>query len=226
MRKILACAGINGDDKATQRLLTVADSMRPDGILFAGGIVAPRDSPESKIEAMKKFFDAIGRSGHTFGFIPGPNDAPLYEFLRAALNCEIVFPNVFSAHATLNKRGEVVVDGLGGLFTEAKEAGAPVIRYTHSSAEYFLRELWRAEGNVKILLLSEPPTGQLANKGSNFVREFVKSYHPTYCIVGGEKSYRGKEEIGDTIVVNPGALAEGSLALVEWPAHKVEMLNI
>ncbi len=227
MRRILACAGINGDEKALQKLLKVADSRRPDGILFAGGIVAPSADLAARVDAMTRFFDTLGRSGHTIGLIPGPHDSPLREFLRAAINSEVVFPNVFSVHATLTARGVVVLDGLGGILTEAEEADAPVIKYAHASVEYFLRSLWRVEGNIKFLLLSEPPTGQLAGQGgSSYVRELVKSYHPDFCFVGGEKKYRGMDEIGDTTVVNPGMLTEGSAAWIEWRYRKVEMLDV
>lgn len=227
MKKILACAGINGSRTALEKLLEVARERKPSGILFAGGICDPAAATPEKVAFMTWFFEALGKTGRRTIIIPGPHDALLWEFLRAALTAEIVFPCISVAHATLISRGEVAASGIGGAITESEDISNPTIKYSHASVEYFLRTMLQVTKPIKILLLSEVPTGKLGGSGGNrLVREFIQTYHPTICVVGGKKEYRGWEEERHSIVVNPGWLAEGSAAWVERVERKVEMLDL
>lgn len=227
MKKIVACAGLNGNEKALDKLLNVIKERKPDGVLFAGGIVAPHTHVAHKAEFMKKFFEALGASSASFAIIPGPNDSPLREFYRVALNAEVVHPSLMAAHATPFVRGDYAVSGIGGMITDSEDSDFPIIRYSHSAAEFYLRTLWQIEKPIKFLLLSEPPPGQLGgSEGNSIVKELITSYHPAICVVGGKKANRGSELYARTLVVNPGQLTESSAAWIERVAKKVEMLDL
>lgn len=227
MNKFLACAGSSGNETAIKRLLEIAKERKPDAILFAGIIANPDANERRKVEFVGKFFESLGKSGQVAIVIPGPQDGPLWEFLRAALNTEVVFPNIMVAHASLVTRGEVAASGIGGLITETEDASTPVIKYSHACGEFLLRSLWHTPKPTKVLLLSEPPPGKLAGSGGNaIVREFIKTYHPNICVVAGKKEHRGYEQEAHGFVVNPGLLSEGSAAWVDRVAKKVEMLDL
>lgn len=227
MRRLLACAGVNGDETALKRLVKVSEEVKPHAILFAGGIVAPGSSGPGRAEFINKFFEALGKSGHFAAVIPGPHDVPLWEFCRVAVNTEVVFPNIFAVHATPVSRSDIAVSGMGGLLTEMEDSGNPILKYSHPSAEYFLRSLWYIDKPVKVLLLSEPPPGRLAGNGGNrMVHELIKSYHPSICIVQGKREHRGWEQIASTLVVNPGLLVEGSAAWIDRVTRDIEMLDL
>lgn len=227
MKKIVACAGLNGNEKALEKLLAVIKERKPDGVLFAGGIVAPHTHVAHKADFMKKFFEALDESASPIAVIPGPNDSPLREFYRVALNAEVVHPALMVVHGTPFVRAGYAVSGIGGLITESEDSDFPVIRYSHAAAEFYLRTLWQIEKPVKILLLSEPPTGQLGgSEGNSIVKELITSYHPTICVVAGKKENRGSEHFARTLVVNPGLLVEGSAAWIERVSKKVEMIDL
>jgi hypothetical protein len=159
--------------------------------------------------------------------IPGPNDAPLNTFLRVALNVENIFSHILIAHAHPVLDGEIAINGIGGYITEDEDTSQPVIKYAHASAEYFLRNLWRVDKPIKILMLSEPPTGILGgDKGNPIVNEFLKSYHPTVCVVMGQTKHRGSAgEYPHSLVINPGMISEGSAAYLDTVTREVEMLD-
>ena len=227
MNCFLACAGTNGNEVVLGKLLDLAKEKNPDAILFAGGIVNPDVNLTQKREFISKYFESLGKSGCSAILIPGPYDIPLGEFFRAAINAEVVFSNIFVVHATFFSKSNVGVMGLGGLLAGEQDSASPVLRYSHTSAEYFLRNLWHTDKPMKILLLSEPPSGKLAGeRGNGFVDEFIKTYHPNICVVAGKTKCRGFDEEKHGFVVNPGQLSEMSAAWIDWPNRKIEMLDL
>jgi Icc-related predicted phosphoesterase len=61
------------------------------------------------------------------------------------------------------------------------------------------------------------------------VSDLIDNLHPALCVVGGPAAGRGSQRLAGTLVVNPGYLAEGSVALVDWtrPAQEeVEFLDL
>jgi hypothetical protein len=87
MNDFLACAGINGDEKSVKKLVELANSRKPNTILFAGGIAKTDSDLSQKRNFMAKCLEVLGKSGHQIILIPGPHDSPLGEFLRLAIKC-------------------------------------------------------------------------------------------------------------------------------------------
>ncbi|MBI2854362.1 MAG: hypothetical protein HYX87_05500 [Chloroflexi bacterium] len=228
LRRVLACAGVNGDEKALEKMFSLVQERRPDGILFAGGVVRPGTDEKKYVELLDKFFETMGRTGSLAFIIPGPNDAPLSRFLRASKNAELAFTNVFVVHATPVVKGELAICGLGGQLTEREDSEGPIIKYSHSSAEYFLRTLWQADQPIKVLLLSQPPTGRLSGEdGSFLVTEFLNNYHPAICVVSGTKEHRGGDRTDPHVMlVNPGQLSEGSAAWLDRVTRQITILDL
>jgi Icc-related predicted phosphoesterase len=51
--------------------------------------------------------------------------------------------------------------------------------------------------------------------GSPAVRAFIESHRPQVCVVGHIHEGRGVDRVGDTLVLNAGALRDGGYVVVE-----------
>ena len=56
--------------------------------------------------------------------------------------------------------------------------------------------------------------------------DLIDSYHPTLCVVAGTTERRGSQRIAHTLVVNPGRLADGSVAWLDWNRSRGEQVEI
>ena len=229
MRRFLVCSGVDGRPKSLEWLRQAVEKRSPDGILFAGGVLDgarlysrdPAALTHEEGRFVEHFFETLGNLGVFSAVIPGPADGPLEEFLRIGMHAEVESPAVHLAHATLLERGELAVSGVGGKIGQE----VSVIM-----AQYHLRSLWTAKQPHRILLLATPPTGALGGpEGSSVVGDFIDSYHPALCVVGGPSQCRGSQRVAKTLVINPGRLAEGWAAWFDWNRQAddaVEMLNL
>jgi Icc-related predicted phosphoesterase len=237
MRRFLMCCGVHSKSSSLEFLREAVKDRKPDGVLFAGGILAPSRQPADKQTPwsisredslfFEEFFAVLGNLGTFSAVIPGPAGEPLEEFYRLGMHAEINFPHVHIAHATLVEKEDVAVSGVGGSIGETALLG--IDSYSRTTTEFYLRSLWRAEKPRKILLLPAAPPGPLGGpEGSSLVGDLIDSWHPSLCVVAGQSSLRGVLRIGHTQIVNPGRLADGSAAWLDWsrPGHEqVEYLG-
>jgi Icc-related predicted phosphoesterase len=239
MHRFILCAGANGSPAALKGLSRAASACRPDGILFAGGVLgpgrrfAPRSAtlwgmPTEESLFVERFFEALGKLDIFSAVIPGTDDTPLEDFLRIGMHAEVEFPGVHLVHATLTEQADLAVCGLGGLIS-----GNGCHEPDHMPrvlAEYHLRTLWGAKQPRRVLLIPTAPWGKLGgDEGSTFTGELIDSYHPSLCVTGGSSERRGFRQVGETLVVNPGALTDGWAAWLDWESHanrQVEFLDL
>ncbi len=237
MRRWLVCGGLDGKQEALDLLLDWISQRRPDGVLLAGGLASPQPWPSDPKETLQlqrehiryweQCFDRLGCTGVFVALIPGPQDVPLKVFLRAAMDCEIDHPNLHVVHGTLVSKQDVAVEGIGGALTEHEDTFAPQVRVSRTMVEYLLRPLAAAEQPLKVLLLSQPPTGKLGSEDGNpLASELVDSLHPRLCVALGSTAHRGWDRVAHTLVVNPGRLSEGSAAWVDWSQPAQEQVKL
>jgi len=239
MRKILICSGVLGRPKSLSWLRLCAQKRRPDAILFAGNILdmARHYTPESlarpsfaadEAHFIENFFEAVGSLGVFTAIIPGPLDTPLVDLLRLGMHAEIEYPHLHLAHATLIEKGEAAICGMGGPLGNG--AAADRDASTRTMVEYHLRNLWTAKQPYKILMLAQPPTGDLGGEqGSTLAAELIDSLHPSLCVTAGPHERRGSQRIASTLVINPGHLAEGSAVWLDRKRpidEQVELLDL
>jgi len=236
MRRLLLCSGIYGKKSAIEGLRRFAADRRPDAILFAGGILSPERqtvpcstspwglTPEDERFAFE-FGAALGALGVFSAVIPESNFAPDDQFCRLAMAVELEFPNVHLAHATVVETHDLAVCGLG--IAIAEQALMREDSYSRVKAEYFLRALRSSDKPRKVLLLPEPPPGPLGGpKGNAVVGDLIDWLGPSLCVVSGPTERRGLQRIASTLVVNPGHLADGSAAWLDWSrGEEVEFLD-
>jgi hypothetical protein len=226
MKRLLLCSGVNGERRGIESLRRFVADQRPEAVLFAGGILSlqrqmapwgssPWGVTQEDEGFVHEFFAALGGLEVFCALIPGPNFQPMDQFYRWALAVEQEFPLIHLAHATLQEERDLAVCGLG--VTMAEDALMREDCWSRSRALYFLRTLRASVKPRKVLLLPEPPPGDLGGpEGNPFVGEMIDSLRPSLCVVGGPTERRGVQRIASTLVVNPGCLADGSAAFLDW----------
>lgn len=226
MRRLLLCSGVYGEKNSIDRLRRLAAERHPEGILFAGGVLglnratAPRSTSSWGLTAedegfVHEFFAALGELAVFSAVIPGPNFEPGDDFFRLGMAAELEFPHLHMAHATLVEAHDLAVCGLGVAIAE--QALQREDSYSRIKALYFLRALRTSEKPRKVLLLPDPPPGALGGPAGNVViGEIIDGLRPTLCVVAGRTERRGLQRIASTLIVNPGYLADGSAAWLDW----------
>jgi Icc-related predicted phosphoesterase len=239
MRRFLVCSGVHGQIECLDCLERAVAQRRPDGILFAGGVLdrARRYAPTSATEFghtkedvffLTHFFSALGRLGVFCAVIPGVYDAPLERFLRIGMNAELEYPLLHLVHATLIEEKDVAVVGLGACITDY--TSTDIGYYSRSLADYYFRSLWTTTKPRKVLLLPEPPQSWLGNiENRRIAGALMATYRPTLCVLGSPSHCVSAEHIAGTLVINPGHLCEGSGAWLDWElpvGEQVEFLDL
>jgi Icc-related predicted phosphoesterase len=144
------------------------------------------------------------------------------------MHAEVEYPGLHVAHATFIENGDVAVCGIGGSLVDGA-ANVPGM-CSRTLAEYHLRPFWTAKQPRTILLLPAPPMGLVGgDDGSALVGELLDSFHPKLCVVSGPNARRGTQRIGNTLVVNPGCVADGWAAWLDWNQHadrQIEFVNL
>ncbi len=231
MRRFVACSGIHGQEQGLKKLESIVQKRKPDGILFAGGVLPPpQGEPKTKLNHedgifLEHFFKAIGNLETFTAIIPGPGDIPIADFLRIGMHAEIDYPGVQLVHANLIAKGSMAFSGVGGQLVEDRAGNGNTCNRT--MAEYYLRRLWTSDTSLRVLLLPSPPTGALGGpSGSSITSFFIDSYHPNLWVVGGESKLRGKDRVAKTLIVNPGCLADGFAAWVDWNLPVEEQVEL
>lgn len=239
MRRFLVCSGVHGRVESLEWLHEVVWRRRPDGVLFAGGILdrertyAPAASTcwghtRSDIRFLRNFFDSLGGLGTFTAIIPGVFDAPLEQVLRLGMNAELAFPRLHIVHGTPIEIKDVAVVGLGACITDY--TSTDIGYYARNLAEYYLRSLWSTSKARTVLLLPEPPKswrGEVEDR--RVLNALLTTYYPQVCVLGRSGKKRGVERIADTLVINPGSLSEGSAAWFDWDRperEQVEFLDL
>jgi Metallophosphoesterase, calcineurin superfamily len=239
MRRFLVCSGVDGRIESLEWLRKAVRQHRPDGVLFAGGVLDRERTYEptsttcwghtrSDTLFLQSFFDSLGGLGVFSAIISGVFDAPLDQFLCLGMKAEIEYPGLHIVHAIPIEQGDVAVVGLGASITDY--TATDIGYYSRSLADYYLRSLWTTSKPRTVLLLPEPPQswrGEVEDR--RLADALMTTYHPGVCVLGRSSKKRSVERVADTLVINPGHLSEGSAAWLDWdrPAsEQVEFLDL
>ncbi len=79
----------------------------------------------------------------------------------------------------------------------------------------------------KILITHSPPYGTTTDivgrgehVGSKVIREFIEKHQPDLCICGHIHESRNKDQIGRTLILNPGSIDRG-YAIIHWNGEEL-----
>lgn len=224
LRRILATTGPTREPQIVERLVDRAGEAEADAIVMLGGL-APG---ESRGEAYRQLLKALARAHLPTFYLPGPEDAPLGDYLREAYNVEIVFPFMHGVHGGFAiGPGHVVFAGMGGDIlddpeTSRDEAGR--LRYPGWEVEYRLKPLGELKDYQKVFLFTTHPAHKgLHEEGSAVLAEMIKSYKPRLVLLSGPPSH---ERLGTSVVAGAGRLGEGEYTLIEFREGRVDAARL
>ena len=193
MQRFLIISGINDRAEALVQLQTVVRDRRPDGLLFAGGVLPHQGKDAVNFETecytkegtlfVERFFATLGSLGVFCAVIPGVFDTPLDEFLKLGMAAELKYPKIHLVHVTPAEEGDLAVFGLGACVTDY--TSTDIGYYSQTLAHYYLRPLRTAKQPRKVLLLSDLPEGWQGDLANERVvaDALTATYHPTVCVL-------------------------------------------
>jgi len=227
--KILSISDFHGNVDVLEPLAIKAGEINPDVIVFSGDIVKGSLHREEKSDLALyfKFYEVINSIKKPVFVIPGNMDAPAERYFKVIMESEAVYENIICVHGRSIRAGrDMCIGGLGGEVTLNERDDALMLKFPAWEAKYLLGNLAQEESD-KILLFHTPPIStvdmeQGKHKGCGIVNELIKSLAPKFAFCGHAHNARGKDTIGDTLVINPGALKYGNYAIVQTDTKKVE----
>jgi Icc-related predicted phosphoesterase len=252
--KILAISDWHAKENVLSDLAKAAKTLSLDAVVFTGDVLKwkgkcsewanarfenrppDKDKPEIKDEIENNaqlyhmFYETAREIDLPFFTIPGNVDSPLRQYYMIALEKMERNPKLRVVHGSFSGlQGQFAVLGFGGEITEDSEENYFVLQYPRRDVEPHFGML--AILSSEILLFHTPPIGSLdlddgKHKGCKVVNDLIEKYKPTWVFCGHAHGARGKEIIGDSIVVNPGALKNGFYALVDTDKEKVELKTL
>jgi Icc-related predicted phosphoesterase len=218
---MLCIAEPRGSAESIQNLAPVVTEQNVEAICLVGDLAGEPASTEG----FRSVFRALGDLGVPSYWVPGPDDAPVSDYLSEAHNMEVVFPNLHGVHGTaaFTPDAHTVVAGLGGEISDDPRAERDEIEhllYPRWEAEYQLKLLRELDEHQLVMAFATPPAHKGTDHGgSEAVAEMIGTYRPRAMICGGEQM---NEMIGRTMVVAPGSLQEGQYAIIDVNDREVQ----
>lgn len=253
---ILALTDLRGQIQYAERLPAVCRNAAVQAVVFTGNIVdggarmaewenARReglhpDLAKPAVQAQEqadqrlytRFLAILGALNCPSYIVPGHLDAPERSFLQASLHYGVVAPTVALVHRSFALMGRhFVVAGFGGRLTADKRETVWTIEYPFWEADLSF-DFPRRVDQQRILLFHTPPSGTNLDLqggkhvGAPVVNAIIKEYHPQIVFCGHALDGQGQTVIGNSLVVNPGPLAEGYYTLLDTQGKQVYFGNV
>jgi uncharacterized protein len=192
-----------------------------------------RDIMEEALEDLKlykRFCGLVDSLGVPVLVIPGQLDAPEERYFMFMQQAAFLSDNIILLHENTAKMDAYIVTGFGGELTEHEKEDYFILRYPRSETLFGTRRM-RYINPPRILLFHTPPIISLdeqtgIQKGSRLVNEVINAVAPSFLFCGSSFSVPQTHEIGSTVVINPGSLADGHYAVVETKTRKHEFHTI
>ena len=245
MMKILAIADFHGCTEVLEPLMKKIKEHKPDVICFCGDVVKgyargdewlsaksegrkPVKSEEIEKEFaddeefLRKFYGELSSPGIPVLVIPGNMDAPEERYSKIMRDLMDKHKTIHLIHGDSYKMGGYWFVGYGGEISDEEDEDFFVQISSRSGVEKELREeLDNLQGKKIILLTHSPPLASKVDlekgrhKGSGFVAEIIETYSPELVLCGHAHTMGVREEVGETVVVNTGALKYKRASFIE-----------
>lgn len=210
--RVVCCGDIHGAFRAVERLAPILATA--DLAILTGDLTTFGDAADvlRVVDAFRAYVPAVWA-------VTGNLDMPWsIDALRARR---------ISLHGEGRWLGSLGVFGCGGSNvtpmdtpTEFSEDElASILRSGHATVR---------EAQQTLLICHTPPFDTRLDRlrdgtpvGSPAVRSFIETYRPTIAVVGHIHEGRGTDRIGDTLVLNAGALFEGGYVVVDQEGERL-----
>jgi len=212
--RIIAVTDIHGRGNKVKELLEHSKEQEPDLILIAGDITHFRGR-EAAYNILKEFINFGKPFYAVMGNCDGRDVLELLEELHISLH---------------DKRVEFNGVGIVGI-------GGSNITPFSTIWEFSEEEIWeiltKNYQDGDIVLSHVPPKNTKVDKtfvgthaGSKSLRKFIEEKQPPLVICGHIHEAIGIDEIGETIIVNPGPLSSGHYATIDFDEEKKKVKDI
>jgi uncharacterized protein len=220
VRRIICAADPRGAGRALGHLIDAAGRHRAQAIALVGDLRG-----RSRSADYRGLFRVLGEAGHPAYWVPGPEDAPVSDYLQEAQNIEVVFPFLHGVHGTAAfTHDNVLFAGFGGdVSDDPKMPRQELERLTYPrwEAEYRLKLLREIKFRALVLLFYSAPAHKgRRHRGSEALAELVGTHRPRLVVCGGDPSAR---MLGTSLVVAPGSLEQGHYAVADLQAQEAEL---
>ncbi|MCD4812211.1 hypothetical protein K8S19_00740 [bacterium] len=246
--QILLLSDLRGELENLQALVKQCAVLKPDVLCFCGNIVHGRarvdewasakhtgrvpnrnktDILEEALEDLRiyrKFCALVDSLGIPSLIIPGSLDAPEERYFMFMQQAVFLSDNLLLLHENTVKLDEYVVAGFGGELTEHEKEDYFVLQYPRQETLFGTRRM-RYINPSRILIFHSAPIIHVEEeagmqKGSRLVNEIVTTVAPSFLFCGSSFAVPQVNELGSTVVVNPGSLADGHFAIVQTKSRE------
>lgn len=219
--KIVAASEPLGNLEEVERLVKKVAEMEVEAVVLLGSLA----SKSTTHRGYSELFKLLAATRLPTFYIPGSEDVPIDEYLRAAANSEVAYPYLRGVHATFAMApGYIVFTGMGGTVIDDPHTvreERETLRYPAWEVEYRLKFLGELKDYQKVFLFSTLPEHKgFHERGSEVLAELIKTYNPRLVLVSGKELKR--EMLGVSLVVIPGSLADGKFCVIDLHQHTVE----
>ena len=149
------------------------------------------------------FLKAAASTGSRVYFVHGNWDA----------RDTVVPPGVVTLHSRRDRLGALVIGGLGGSIPTPFAS-------PFEMSEDESRRILEGLGRLEVLVSHCPPAQTKCDRastghiGSRAVREYVERARPRLVLTAHVHEGRGIDRLGESVIVNPGALLDGNFAVL------------
>ncbi len=215
--RTIAVTDIHLSVKNAKELVSIINNI--DLIIAAGDI-----SHFGPFEMAKYILNLLASTGAPVFFVPGNCDPP------RLLHWENPLKHIFNLHEKYREIQGFFFAGVGGGIISPFNT---FIEYTEDEYLGFLYKATRGLNDFSklILIVHNPPYNTKldivhgnTHVGSRSVRRFIEEKQPLLLITGHIHESRGIDQIGRTVMVNPGPLKWGYYALIDINNEKVDIL--
>jgi Icc-related predicted phosphoesterase len=176
----------------------------------------------------KHFFSFLKALPMPAFVVPGNMDAPEKRFSRFCHQGMSVHRFRIGTYTPHESSTDLIITGFGGELTEIQDEGTHVLQYSRSTIIDSL-DLHVIPDQVFAIITHSPPVSSLSmedgqEKGSLVVNDLVDILHPRYLFCGHAHKSEGTDTLGNTRVINPGALKYGNYAVVRGDSVEFKRL--
>jgi len=224
LTRLVCAADPGGSTEAIAAVVEAAERDDAQAIAVVGNLGAGSDAPQSQRAVLR----ALAAARRPVFWVPGPDDAPVAAYLRAAHSIEVVDGDLHGVHGTaVLAPGQVVVAGLGGEISDDPDEPREEIerlRYPRWEAEYRLKLLREWPEHERVLLFHTRPEHKgLGTAGSDAIAELIGTLRPRVVVCGGDPS---SELLGRSLIVAPGRASDGHYAVVDLHSREARLAEL
>lgn len=213
--RVFIASDFHGNIKAVQNVISRVEELHTDVVIISGDI-----THFGSLQEAKEVLSLFGRLRLPILFVPGNCDP------HSLIGVDI--EGARCIHGTYELYGDFMFIGVGG---SIKSPFHSPFELTENEVMKVLKKSFNQSlTNYRCVLVSHnPPKNTKVDTtyagdhiGSLSIRQFIEEIKPSIVFCGHVHESRGIDQIGDTIVVNPGPARHGCYAIADFN-RKIEV---